>query len=452
MSPEKMLTDFVDNITQNNLFSGSDKVLLAVSGGADSVVMAQLFYRAGFKFSIAHCNFMLRGVESDGDELFCADLAARWGVSFFSTNFDTTGYASQRGISVQMAARELRYEWFSGLKKKHGFRFVATAHHQDDHVETILINLARGTGIDGMKGIPVRSEDVIRPLWWFTGNQIRDYAKTEGLNFREDSSNHDNKYMRNKVRHDIVPVFKEINPSFATGVVRLSSIIEKFSDTFSILLRDAFSGYIKHEGNKIIIDTDPLAKYPATELVLYELLRRFGFSAPVTSQIADALARQPGKVFYSATHQCVKDRRSLIVSPLETNDLIDQQFSLNSANETLTLPNGFIIAEEILAHPQLDIAKDPSVAYLDMEKISFPILVRHPKPGDFFVPFGMSGKKKISDYLTDIKMPVNEKQKVWVFCNGNDIIWVLGFRTDNRYRVSNETKSVLKIKFNTHYG
>lgn len=446
-----MLKEFMDHISQNRLFYPTDKILLAVSGGADSVVMAHLFYRAGFSFAIAHCNFQLRGAESDGDELFCRDLAVCLGVRFFSQTFHTQEKATEKGISVQMAARELRYNWFSGLKDQHGFRFIATAHHQDDQVETILINIARGTGIDGLKGIPVVANTIIRPLWWFTATHIRQFARQEGIVYREDSSNLESKYIRNKIRHHIVPLFKEINPSFSETVVKLSRVAGKMSDTFHVLLDEVFKKHIQDDGKQIFIHIGALTRYSSPELIIYELLKKFNFTASIAQQIADALTQQPGKVFYSPTHQCVKDRRYLIVAPINDDATNKKQFDLVSPSASLLLPNGTIVLEELSEILSEGISHDASVAFLDKEKVSFPLLLRHPRPGDFFIPFGMSGKKKISDYLTDKKIPVHEKEKVWLLCNKDDIIWVVGFRPDNRYRVSDKTRTILKVKFQEHF-
>lgn len=444
-----MINRFLENIEKNKLFHKDEKVLLAVSGGMDSVVMAHLFHMAGFHFSFAHCNFQLRGMESDEDERFVEALARNFQVQCFSKSFDTLGYSAQRGISTQMAARDLRYEWFEELRTGMGFTYIATGHHKDDHSETVLVNMVRGSGLSGLQGIKQKRGNIIRPLWDFTRKEIRQYCNEREIHYREDASNEEIKYIRNKIRHQVIPHLKEINPSFNDSMVKLSSIAEQTGELLHYLLEKEYDDFVKIEGSKMYIDIKRLQRYPSVSLVLYQLLHPYGFQGVVVDQIIGSLTGQPGKKFFSAGHVCLRDRQYLIVFPLEQKaDLPQIQIDKNTREVNFSEGKLQLILHEGFRIEQL--RKEPSVAYLDFNKLQFPLTLRTFKEGDFFHPFGMSGKKKLSDYFVDEKVPLTDKKDKWLLCNGEDIVWVIGMRADERYRIPKSVGKVLEVKFISH--
>ena len=441
-----MIHSFLENIENNKLFDKSDKVLLAVSGGMDSVIMAHLFSQAGLNFSIAHCNFQLRGEASDEDEKFVEGLARNFQVQYFSKSFDTLAYAAQQGISTQMAARELRYGWFEELRKTNGFSYIATGHHKDDHSETVLINMVRGTGLSGLQGIRKKWGHIIRPLWDFTRKEISQYCNESEIQYREDTTNMETNYIRNKIRHQVIPHLKEINPSFNDSMVKLSSIAEQTGELLHYLLEKQFELFVKKKEQKLWIEINRLQLLPCASLVLYHLLNPYGFQGAVVDEIIGSLAGQPGKKFFSASHLCLRDREYLMVSPLEQKADF-QQIPIDKLAGEVSFPEGKL---QLFLHEAFrieQIKKEHNVAFLDAEKLQFPITLRTLKEGDYFYPFGMSGKKKLSDYFVDEKVPLTGKQNKWLLCIGEDIVWVIGMRTDERYRITQPVCKALEVKF-----
>ncbi len=432
-------------IQKRKLFLPHEKILLAVSGGMDSVVMAHLFKSAGFDFAIAHCNFKLRGIEADQDEVFTGKLALQLGAKFYSESFDTSSYAKKNGISIQMAARELRYEWLEKIRVQHGFDWIATAHQSDDNTETILYNITRGTGLKGLQGIPLRNGKIIRPLLSFSREEIEWYVKIDSLEYREDLSNLDDKYTRNKIRHKIIPLLKEINPSLNKSVQDLSEISAQTQSLLNYYISKDFKSHIHEKDGKTYIPVNILLEYPEKEIIIYELLKDFGFQSPEIEDIALSLEKQPGKLFYSKDYECLKDRHHLIISHKENNERAE--ILIHSDQKEVLFSRGVIRMRILDIDEITDFKADSNVAYVDFSLLSFPLKLRNPAEGDYFVPFGMSGKKKISDFLTDLKIPRNEKKNTWLITSDNKIVWVMGFRTDNRFRVKTTTRKVLKIKF-----
>ncbi len=441
-----MLNEFLNQIKKEQLFDRQQKILLAVSGGVDSVVMTRLFKELSFNFAVAHCNFMLRGVESDKDEDFTRSLAKESGVEFFSIAFDTKRYALLKKISIQMAARELRYKWLEEIRGNHGFDYIATAHHKDDQAETILMNVIRGTGLAGLQGMKLKNGYLIRPLLNFGREQMLKFCQERGLKYREDSSNLDEKYIRNRIRHSVMPSLREINPSADDSLVKLAFNSENASKLLTFLLDRELDKIIEGNKQSVRLNIKKLTQYPGFRYILYEVLKPYSFQSPVIEEIANSLDAQPGKIFLSPTHQCLKDRDHLIISPIET-EAKKEVFTIDSHDELLDTGNGtltFSIAEK----SAVDIFKSkPDEIYLDLEKLDYPLILRHPQDGDFFFPHGMSGKKKISDYLTDKKIPLTEKRKIWLLFSGDKVVWVVGLRPDDRFRVTASTKNILKVKF-----
>jgi tRNA(Ile)-lysidine synthase len=434
---------FTTQIENRKLFKSDDRVLLAVSGGVDSVVMAFMFHEAGFRFAIAHCNFGLRGFESDEDERFVSKLADQLKVDFHVKHFDTADYAKQYGMSIQMAARDLRYYWFEEIRERYGFKYIATGHHSDDHAETVILNIVKGTGLTGLQGIKASNGKIIRPLWHFSRQQILQYAQKNGISFREDSSNPEIKYLRNKIRHKVVPVLKEMNPSFTESIANLSEHSVKARETLSLLIRQKFDPFVEQMEDQLSIAAGPLLSVPHPDVVLYEYLKDYGFSGSIIKEIADALQKQPGKRFFSEHYVCLKDRDQLIVSPISKVQG-NETFFVNEDDLSVSFPSGKLY---FALQMDGDISSSLTEAFLDRSKITFPMVLRQPRHGDWFIPLGMKGRKKISDFLTDTKMPLTLKNQVWLLCSGESICWVVGMRIDNRFRINLPAQNVLHIKF-----
>ncbi len=415
--------------------------LLAVSGGVDSVVMADVFKKAAYSFAIAHCNFTLRGKESDGDEQFVNDLANRYGVPFHVKHFDTAAYAENHKVSIQMAARDLRYAWLNESREKHKFDHIVIAHHADDAIETFFINLLRGTGIAGLHGITSVHESIIRPLLSFTRNDIEAYAKANKLKWREDSSNASDKYERNKIRHHLLPELLKINPDAAKAI---SHTIENLRGTETIYrkaIEEKVTKLLSIVEGKIHISLARLKKLEHLHVYLYEYLKEFGFNFTQAKEVCEGLEGQSGKIFLSATHRLTKDRRSLVLEKQEAKGT-DNSGTIYTDDKVFR--NG--VMEIVLSvkekpadykpyHP-------PSTACLDHAQLNFPLTIRKWAQGDKFYPLGMKRPKKVSDFLIDNKVSLSDKGIVYVMLSGNDIVWVIGHRIDERFKIVSATKKL----------
>ena len=439
-----MIQRFLNYIRQNNLFKPTEKVLLAVSGGLDSVVMTHLFYSSQIPFTIAHCNFQLRGEDSVGDALFVNQLGEKYGVEVFSTSFDTLKYKKNNNVSTQMAARALRYDWFKVLTKDLNINVIATAHHANDQAETVLLNLTAGTGIRGLRGIKPKSNDIVRPLLFATRIELEAYAKLHQLTWREDSSNASIQYKRNAMRHLVVPELEKLNPRFV-------STIDQFTDNMAmleILLHEQVEFWQKKVVNKaeniIYLDLNPLKELRYKSLILFELLKEYGFEE--TEEILRCSFSPSGKQFISKTHVLVVDRAQLVITPKETGEKINLSIDQNTTLIELFSTN--MELETIESFNFENITKANDVAFLDYAKLTFPLILRNWKHGDTFQPIGMGGKsKKISDVLIDAKVPNNLKDKVLILESGNKIAWVVNFRMSEEFKVSDKILKVLKISY-----
>jgi tRNA(Ile)-lysidine synthase len=439
-----MLQRFRTFISRNQLFSPSSTILIAVSGGVDSVVMCELMRQARFKFAIAHCNFRLRGKESDEDEAFVRHLALAMDVPIHVKSFDTTSYAQANGLSIQMAARDLRYAWFEQLLDEFGYKYVANAHHLDDQAETFFINLLRGTGLSGLHGIMAKQGRIIRPLLFATRDEIEEFANTEGLQWREDSSNKSKKYLRNRLRHEIIPVLKKIDPAFTRNLNNTIRILRETETIYRQKIDEGKADLIETNTNDVRILISWLEEFSPMETWLYELLRPYDFSYPVVEEIVNSLASISGKIFYSPTHRLIRDRDYLII---ESFAQIDQKSAdpiiafdpLLELQPQLPVPVSFRIER----YKDFKIPEGAAIACFDYDQLEFPLFMRHWKQGDFFLPFGSTGKKKLSDFFVDNKLSIDEKERLWLLTSGSDIIWVTGMRSDNRYRLTSKTRKVL---------
>jgi tRNA(Ile)-lysidine synthase len=433
-------------VNEQRLFSKDDRVLLALSGGVDSVVLATLLLELGYTFSAAHCNFHLRAEESNRDADFVIKWAECHGVELFIQDFDTYGYMQEKGISLEMAARELRYSWFENIMQENQFDYLLTAHHADDSAETFFINLLRGTGIAGLHGILPKNGNIIRPLLFATREQIMNYAKAKDISFVEDSTNSETKFLRNKIRHNLIPLLREIAPEFD---IVMEKNIERLRDTetvFQTLVNEVKNKIVVKENQEVRISIQELQQLNPVRIYLYEILSNYGFNETVVNNVLSVLESESGKRFYSKTHCLLKDREMLFIYPID-RDLSGESYSINQDTQTIIQP--FEAKIEVVEDLHfITIPKDSNIAMLDKDLLTFPLILRHWKQGDSFVPFGMRNKKKLSDFFTSNKYTLFEKDRQWLLCSGDDIVWVVGKRIDDRFKVSNSTKSVLKIEIN----
>lgn len=437
-----MLTRFKQNITAKKLFAASNRLLVAVSGGVDSVVLCELCRQADFKFEIAHANFQLRGNESDADEAFVKELAAKYRVSIHVKKFDTARYSEENKCSTQVAARELRYQWFNEILKN-GLHFLLTAHHADDNIETVLMNFFRGTGITGLRGMLEKKDRVVRPMLQFSKAAILQFAKENKLTWREDSSNASDKYSRNYFRNAIIPMVNKIYPEAETN---LTQNIERFGETYELYhhaIAQHKNKLTERRGNEVHIPILKLKKLQPLRTILFEIISEFNFTAHQLDDVVHLADAEQGKFVQSSTHRIFVNRGWLIISPLQSEDantiLIDEnvnevKYADRIIELTISLANG------------ANISSSREVAELDRRSIEFPLILRKWKAGDYFYPLGMKKKKKVSRFLIDQKLSPPDKEKVWVLESAKRICWVVGLRIDERFKLSNTTKEMLSIK------
>jgi tRNA(Ile)-lysidine synthase len=436
------LVGFIDS---RCLFSRNDKVLLAVSGGIDSVVLSHLFRQAGLNFAIAHCNFGLRGDESNTDAVFVEQLAQQLKVPFFLKKFRTKAAASDKSISIQMAARELRYSWFEEIRKMHGFTCIATAHHLNDQAETFLINMIRGSGIAGLHGIPVQNERVVRPLMFASRSDIEQYATLHRIEFRNDRSNSETVYLRNKVRHELIPVMCSMNPDFIYGLSQTIRRIHDFEKTGNRMLDEWCRQVTKTEGNDTVIDTSALLGNGPVEPLAWRLLSPFGFNETQVQELLRCLDKPGRKLFQSESHSMVRDRKKIIISlKSATTQINPVMVGPFKTKKQIRKPVSLIFTR-IREVTNFSIPPSARSASLDYSKLEFPLTLRKWKSGDSFYPFGMRQRKKLSDFFTDQKFTSKEKEETWLLCSGNAIVWIVGHRIDNRFRITSETREILYV-------
>lgn len=444
-----MIEKLVSYIKTQALFESHEPVLLAVSGGVDSTVMAHLFKKAGLRFGMAHINFGLRNEDSDEDAEFVKELANTFQVPFFSTRFDTNQFAEAHKFSIQMAARALRYQWLESTRKENQYHYIATAHHRDDAIETVLLNIVRGTGIHGLHGIRPKHQKIIRPMLFAGKQDIVAYAAHENIAYRSDASNLTMVYERNKLRLEVMPVIEKLFPSFShtfsENIARWNEAGLLYSQQILLLKKKL----LIEQGNEIIISVPKIKTQPAARTVLYELLADFGFTPDQSEMVYAALDAQPGKKFESATHQVIKDRNQLIIAP-RGKDALSRTF-INSNDRKIILES-IQLKFEMHEASSFALPKDDAINCLDHEHLVFPLLLRIWKQGDYFYPLGLKKKKKkISDFLIDRKMPLHRKNNVWVVQSGERIACIVGERIDERFKVTANTKKIFVIKPETQH-
>lgn len=433
-----MLTEFKKHIIQDFPFLLNSKLLIAVSGGVDSIVLAYLCYKSGLHIALAHCNFNLRGKESDADEKFVVDFANKLDAEVFVEGFDTKEYVKEKRVSVQLAARELRYEWFNDLCTALDFDYILTAHQADDNLETFLINLSRGTGLDGLTGIPSVNNNVIRPLLPFSREEVVQYAKENELKWREDSSNQETKYLRNKFRHEVVPILKEINPDFLSNFQNTVNYLKGTSQISENHIAEIRLKLFLIEDGTIKIQVKELLKLKPKKAYLYALFNEYGFTE--WNDVELLLEAGSGKQIFSNDYRMIKDRDFIYVDPILpfTEDV---EHEISEEEQCVLSP----VALSFTSVKQVD-GESKKAIHVDKEKLKFPLIVRKRKEGDYFYPFGMVGKKKLSKFYKDEKYSILDKENQWLLCSGNEIVWVIGKRADNRYRVTQGTTGIIKIK------
>lgn len=441
-------------IEKEALFTRKDKILIGVSGGRDSIALLHVLYRLGYDIVVAHCNFHLRGEESNRDSEFVTKHVQDMDVPFYSIDFDTELYARQNKISIEMAARELRYEWFDSLLKLTGCKYIAVAHHADDVVETFLINMTRGTGLHGLTGIKAKNGNIVRPFLRITRNDINDYIYDNGFDYVEDSTNSEVVYVRNKVRNIIIPALETINPSFRSSTIQSIENLtraQNFVMHYVELLRNEI---VEHRDGMDVLDLEKIRTAPEPIYVLYEILKPYGFSASTVYNIFTCIFEEnvSGKQFYSASGiRALRDRDKIFIQLRKDDDDVyadePEEYEIRNVAAFFNLHLNFMA--EIFDSNSFTIVKDKSVCCIDYKKLTFPLVLRKWKQADSFCPFGMKGRKKLSDFFVDQKFSLFEKENTWVLTDGKcgDIIWVVGHRTDNRFRIDEQTKQILRISF-----
>lgn len=430
-----MLKKFQAHLNLHFPYLKDMKLLLAVSGGIDSMVLWHLMKQLHYNVSIAHCNFMLREKESNEDENFVKAQSNSNQTSGFFIRFDTKSYSKKHKLSIQLAARKLRYDWFNQLLITNKLDHLLTAHHLDDQIETFLINLTRGTGLDGLTGIPSKNDTIIRPLLPFSREEIKQYADEHQIQWREDSSNTSTKYLRNKLRHIVVPVFKELNPSFLTSFLQT---LENLNQSQSLVVdasNELYKSIVVESENHLKINIPNLIKHSNYHSYLYQWLYKFGFTA--WNDIYKLVTAPSGKQVYSELYMVLKDRDYLIVAKKHTDTaayFIEENTSQVNIPLKMSLSRASIISN-----------LNSNCIFVDADKILFPLVIRKWKTADVFYPSGMSGKKKVSKYFKDLKFSLIDKQNQWLLCSENQIIWIINQRADRRYIANNDTKNILKI-------
>jgi len=443
MLPVKQFQDFIE---QHQLFVRANKILLAVSGGKDSVLMLHLFKAIGVDIGVAHCNFNLRADEAQRDESFVALLAKSLALPFYVTHFDTKKYAAENKISTQMAARDLRYNWFEEIRRKEGYDYIALAQHQNDAVETVLINLTRGTGISGLHGILPKRDLLIRPLLFLNRQQIDEMVRTNNIDFVEDSSNASTNYTRNKIRLQVVPHLQEINPNLEKTFAENSSRFAELESFLNIQIEKLANKILNKRNDGIYIPLEEVSKLNPQKLLLYELLKPFNFGENVVQEILDSLRALSGTHFFSTTHQAIINRSDLVI--VEKNTSVTANQFIHPTTENIAFANDEI---SLRFTDEVKFEINSNKAFVNADKLIFPLVLRNWQNGDKFIPLGMRNPKKVSDYFIDEKVPRHLKSVTPILVNGNgEIVWITGMRQDNRYKLTTATKKVaifeLKIK------
>lgn len=434
------------SIRRHRLIAENDRVLIALSGGVDSVVLLNLLHRLHFHVAAAHCNFQLRGDASDADERFCEEVCAAKNIPFFSRRFNTEQYAMNHGVSVQMAARSLRYAWFSELLQHHGFTSIATGHHLNDQAETVLMNFVHGKSANSLRGIPRRNGNIIRPLLDVPGTEILQYAAQNRLRWQTDQSNESDDYVRNFFRHQVLPVIEKVQPSAALNISRTASFLHEWNQLAVERIEQILHPCFEEREHDTLLHLQTIKQHPGAGVLLYSALSPYGFEGSILSDIL-AHADESGKLFHSATHTITTHRDSLVITPLKVSN--PTTVLLHAPGESVIFDNKRITAN-VQVQQRSTIEHHNRIALLDADNIRFPLRIRHWEKGDAFIPLGMTSSKKLSDFFIDRKISIPEKNRTPLVCSGENIIWVAGHRIDDRFKITEKTKQVLILQLETY--
>ena len=436
---------FKEYIKQQHLFQPKDKLLLAVSGGVDSVVLCELYKQTGYDFSIAHCNFQLRAEDSNRDEKFVKQLAKKYEVVFYAKTFETKAVAAKEKKSVEETARDLRYAWFEELSIKHGYTYIVTAHHANDNIETVLMNFFRGTGIKGLHGILPKQNKIIRPLLFATKKEIENFAAARPLTFVTDDTNAQNDFTRNYFRNDLIPAVQKVFPGAEENILKNITRLGEAEQLYNQAIDFHKKKLLEQKGNEIHIPVLKLQQTTPLSTILYEIIKEYNFTAHQTEDVIALLQSESGKYVQSASHRIIRNRKWLIICSNKTGEA--QHILIEENNTQIKFAAGEIKFEK----PALTTNYKPQatnlIAELDMDEIKFPLLLRKWKQGDYFYPLGMQKKKKISRFLIDQKLSLTQKENVWIIETNKKIIWVVGMRIDDRFKITDKTKAVLQLTF-----
>ena len=425
-------------IEKESLLSTEATVIVGLSGGMDSMALLDILILLGYRCVAAHCNFHLRGEESHRDEEFVERWCKSVDVPFVSVDFDTRQYASDKKISIEMAARELRYRWFEMIRVQHRAAAIAVAHHRNDSVETVLLNLIRGTGIKGLTGISPKNNRVVRPLLCVSREEIARYMAERDIPYMTDSTNNDDLYLRNALRLHVIPLLEELNPSVKETIYRTTQQLAEAEKVYSASVRESIERVFKD--NRINIQA--LRKTPSPLSVLFELLAPMGFGPSPIRDICRSMDAEPGRIFYAEPYRVIKDRDYFLIDRLSDVAATDQTFLIETRTEEIFNP--LHLTFRTLSLP-VDIQRDKRFLYADYDRLKFPLILRKWRQGDWFIPFGMKGRKKLSDYFTDRKFNLKEKEDAWVLLSGEEIVWIVGERPDDRFRVTERTATIFHI-------
>ncbi len=442
-----LLLRFQQYVSDHHLFSRNDTLLLSVSGGIDSVVLCELCKQAGYTFIIAHCNFKLRGAESERDAAFVQQLAQSYKVPFLKKEFDTAEYAEKNKLSIQEAARDLRYTWFEEQlrienKELRTKNWLLTAHHLDDNIETMLMHFFRGTGIHGLRGMLPKQGYIVRPLLFARKQELKQFATEHQLSWVEDSSNALDKYSRNYFRNQLIPMVQHIYPEAENN---LASNLRRFAD-MEQLYEQALALHkkklLEYKGEEVHIPVLKLQKSEPLQAIVYEIIKEFGFSSAQVEEVIKLLGSESGRYVQSATHRIIKNRRWLIIAKAQAEQA--QTLVIDADEDRIVFENGALALEQ-LKNKNVQLVNDPAIALIDHSTLQFPLLLRKWKKGDYFYPLGLKKKKKLARFLIDQKLSMTDKEKVWVLESNKKILWIVGLRIDDRFKITESTKQVLRI-------
>ncbi|MCL1868020.1 MAG: tRNA lysidine(34) synthetase TilS [Paludibacter sp.] len=438
-----MLQKIAAFIDKNNLLQRSGTVIVALSGGADSVSLLDILIKLQYKCVAAHCNFQLRAEESQRDEQFVRQLCSRKDITLFVKKFETEQFSRAKNISIEMAARELRYRWFEQLLVQTNAQAIAVAHHNDDNIETFLLNIIRGTGLKGLCGISARNGNVVRPLLNISRTDIENYVKVNRLDFVTDSTNFENNFKRNKIRNEVLPLMQTLNPSVRNTILEEINIFKGIYKTYENAVENIKNQTVEIENNTVKIHIDKLLEQKNPTDILFEIVKNYGFNFTQTENIIAAVSSTSGKTFYSEKHKLITDRKFIFIKEKELNK-DENKYLIHSDCEEIINPI-YLKFKKYIKENDFIVIKNKNTIQIDYDKITFPLELRKWKTGDCFYPFGMKTRQKLSDFFINNKLSVLDKNDVWLLVCGEKIVWIVGLRADNRFRIDKKTQKILEI-------